>query len=377
MNLTIPRSLLLSMLDATARSVGQIGGSGMVLLSAEADSLAVTTADGTTEAQATSGRATITRDGRAMVDHRLLSQAVKSLPDGPVSLVMDGRGKGLVVNATGGARFKLLSADPDDFPPSMQARIEAGSVASSFTGPDFALTVGRTIYAVSRDDNRYGLNGIHMEATTDDDAGDMVRLVATDGSRLAWAEMEVATGAVSVQPRRLAPVAFLAAVAAVCRDAATVALSLGEHGLSATVEGEGMIVTLCSRWVEGEFPAYRSITEAIKTTSTVTVRRSDLVSSLRRVGIMATGQHRLVTVTTDATELRLSAAGDGGDAAEVVAATVDGPDGWRSGVNAAYLADALGQQASELVTLDLGAALDPIRMAGPRMLALIMPMRID
>jgi DNA polymerase III sliding clamp (beta) subunit (PCNA family) len=92
---------------------------------------------------------------------------------------------------------------------------------------------------------------------------------------------------------------------------------------------------------------------------------------------MATGQHRLVTVTTDATELRLSAAGDGGDAAEVVAATVDGPDGWRSGVNAAYLADALGQQASELVTLDLGAALDPICMAGPRMLALIMPMRID
>jgi DNA polymerase III sliding clamp (beta) subunit (PCNA family) len=189
--------------------------------------------------------------------------------------------------------------------------------------------------------------------------------------------MEVATGAVQVQPRRLAPVAFLGAVAAVCRDAATVALSLGEHGLSATVEGDGMTVTLCSRWVEGEFPAYRSITEAIKTTSTVTVRRSDLVSSLRRVGIMATGQHRLVTVTTDATELRLSAAGDGGDAAEVVAATVEGAAGWRSGVNAAYLADALGQQASELVTLDLGAALDPICMAGPRMLALIMPMRID
>ena len=376
MNLTIPKPLLLAMLDSTARSVGQIGGSGMVLLSAEADSLAVTTADGTTEAQATSGRATITRDGRAMVDHRLLSQAVKSLPDGPVSLVMDGRGKGLVVNATGGARFKLLSADPADFPPSMQDRIEAGSVASSFAGADFALTVARTIYAVSRDDNRYGLNGVHMEATTDD-GGDLCRLVATDGSRLAWAEMEVATGAVQVQPRRLAPVAFLGAVAAVCRDAATVALSLGEHGLSATVEGEGMIVTLCSRWVEGEFPAYRSITEAIKTTSTVTVRRSDLVSSLRRVGIMATGQHRLVTVTTDATELRLSAAGDGGDAAEVVAATVDGPDGWRSGVNAAYLADALGQQASELVTLDLGAALDPICMAGPRMLALIMPMRID
>jgi DNA polymerase III sliding clamp (beta) subunit (PCNA family) len=135
MNLTIPKPLLLSMLDSTARSVGQIGGSGMVLLSAEADSLAVTTADGTTEAEAHATGATISRDGRAMVDHRLLSQAVKSLPDGPVSLVMDGRGKGLVVNATGGARFKLLSADPDDFPPSMQARIEAGSVASRSPAP--------------------------------------------------------------------------------------------------------------------------------------------------------------------------------------------------------------------------------------------------
>jgi hypothetical protein len=116
MNLTIPKPLLLAMLDSTARSVGQIGGSGMVLLSAEADSLAVTTADGTTEAEAHTDRATISRDGRAMVDHRMLSQAVKSLPDGPVSLVMDGRGKGLVVNATGGARFKLLSPTPPTSP---------------------------------------------------------------------------------------------------------------------------------------------------------------------------------------------------------------------------------------------------------------------
>ena len=44
MNLTIPKPLLLSMLDSTARSVGQIGGSGMVLLSA-AGGLTVTTTD--------------------------------------------------------------------------------------------------------------------------------------------------------------------------------------------------------------------------------------------------------------------------------------------------------------------------------------------
>jgi hypothetical protein len=83
MILTIPKPLLLSMLDSTARSVGQIGGSGMVLLSADADSLAVTTADGTTEAEAHATGATISRDGRAMVDHRLISQAVKSCPMAP------------------------------------------------------------------------------------------------------------------------------------------------------------------------------------------------------------------------------------------------------------------------------------------------------
>jgi DNA polymerase III subunit beta len=260
----------------------------------------------------------------------------------------------------------------------MQDRIEAGSVASSFTGADFALTVGaHHLRRVSRDDNRYGLNGVHMEATTDD-GGDLCRLVATDGSRLAWAEMEVATGAVSVQPRRLAPVAFLAAVAAVCRDAATVALSLGEHGLSATVEGDGMTVTLCSRWVEGEFPAYRSIIDPLVPTSNVTVRRADLAASLRRVGIMATDRNRSTMLTLSADDLRLSAeSADSGDATEAVPANVEGLTEWTSGVNAAYLADALGQQASDLVTLQLAGALDPICMAGPRMLALIMPMRID
>ena len=375
MILTIPKSTILSMLDATARSVGQIGGAGMVMIDA-AGGLDLRTADGTTEASAYTDSASISRDGRVMVDHRLLSQAVKSLPDAPVILTYDDRSLHVRADGKGGARFSLNVADTADFPPSMQDRIGEGATLARFAGPDFALTVARVAYAVSRDESRYGLNGIHIEATSDDD-GDLCRLVATDGSRLAWAEMEVEQGAIVRPAKRLVPPAFLGAVAAVCRDAATVALSMSQHGLSATVEASGVTVTLCSRWMDGEFPHYRQIIDGIKTATTVTLRRGDLAASIRRVGIMATGLHRLVTVTTSADEVRLSAAGDMGDSSEVVNASVEGADGWRSGVNAAFLADALGQSVGEMVRLDLGQPLDPICIPGPRMLALIMPMRID
>ncbi|MFZ9975862.1 MAG: DNA polymerase III subunit beta [Candidatus Limnocylindrus sp.] len=363
------------MLDATARSVGQIGGAGMVMIDASGG-LDLRTADGTTEASAYTDSASISRDGRVMVDHRLLSQAVKSLPDAPVILTYDDRSLHVRADGKGGARFSLNVADTADFPPSMQDRIGDGATLARFAGADFAATVARVAYAVSRDESRYGLNGIHIEATSDDD-GDLCRLVATDGSRLAWAEMEVEQGAIVRPAKRLVPGAFLGAVAAVCRDAATVALSMSQHGLSATVEASGYTVTLCSRWMDGEFPDYRQIIGGIRTSSTVTMRRGDLAASIRRVGIMATGLHRLVTVTTSADEVRLSAAGDMGDSSEVVAATVEGAPDWRSGVNAAFLADALGQSVGEMVRLDLGGALDPICIPGPRMLALIMPMRID
>ena len=375
MILTIPKLTLLAALDATARSVGQIGGAGMVMIDASGG-LDLRTADGTTEASAYTDSASISRDGRVMVDHRLLSQAVKSLPDAPVILTYDDRSLHVRADGKGGARFSLNVADPADFAPSMQDRIGDGATLARFTGPDFAATVARVAYAVSRDESRYGLNGIHIEATSDDD-GDLCRLVATDGSRLAWAEMEVEQGAIVRPVKRLVPPAFLGAVAAVCRDAATVALSMSQHGLSATVEASGVTVTLCSRWMDGEFPDYRQIIGGIKTATTVTMRRGDLAASIRRVGIMATGMHRLVTVTTSADEVRLSAAGDMGDSSEVVAAAVEGADGWRSGVNAAFLADALGQSVGEMVRLDLGQPLDPICIPGPRMLALIMPMRID
>src|SRR6266481_7102787 len=153
-----------------------------VLIDGSADMLSFLATDIEIQINAHSGLASA-RDARALtVGARKLLDILRALPeDAEVSL--QPQDKRLLVKA-GRSRFSLQTLPAEDFPRLAKA---AGEVAR-FAMPQKALRrlLGLVQYAMAQQDIRYYLNGLLMVVE-----GGQLKLVATDGHRLAYASREV------------------------------------------------------------------------------------------------------------------------------------------------------------------------------------------
>src|SRR5690606_24691656 len=93
--------------------------------------------------------------------------------------------------AAGQARFALQTLGPEDFPD-----LTAGELGHSFAIPakELKRLIDKTRVAISTEETRNYLNGIFFHIA-DGPEGAKLRAVATDGHRLAQAELPRPTGA--------------------------------------------------------------------------------------------------------------------------------------------------------------------------------------
>ena len=128
--------------------------------------------------------------GATTVPAHLLYDIVRKLPDGSeVKLQTNGEGTQMTVSS-GRSNFKLQCLPEADFPD-----ITAGALSHSFSlsAADLLRLIERTQFAISTEETRYYLNGIYLHTMEAD--GDLsLRAVATDGHRLARAEVKAPSG---------------------------------------------------------------------------------------------------------------------------------------------------------------------------------------
>jgi len=120
----------------------------------------------------------------------MIHDIVRKLPEGAqVELQSDADGTQLQVRA-GRSKFTLQALPETDFPD-----LAAGEMSHSFSiaSADLKRLIDRTQFAISTEETRYYLNGIYFHAI--DAGGDKLRAVATDGHRLAQAEIAAPKGA--------------------------------------------------------------------------------------------------------------------------------------------------------------------------------------
>src|SRR5438045_1877180 len=153
-----------------------------VLIDGAADTLAFLATDIEIQITARSALAGSKETRALTVGARKLLDILRALPeDAEVSL--QAQDKRLLVRA-GRSRFSLQTLPAEDFPRLAKA---AGEPAR-FTMPQKALrrVLGLVQYAMAQQDIRYYLNGLLMVV----DSGEL-KLVATDGHRLAFAAMSL------------------------------------------------------------------------------------------------------------------------------------------------------------------------------------------
>jgi DNA polymerase-3 subunit beta len=332
---------------------------GNVLLDAREDGLRVTATDLEVGARI-AVPATVERPGSITLGARKLLELVRELPAQPITLNL--LESGWVQLLCGSATFRLVGLPAEEYPP---LDVEGADEWLSVAGGRLRTMLARTGFAMSQDESRPFLNGICVVLRKGE-----LRLVATDGHRLALSRLEVATDAEmgGIIPRK--------AVQEMSRvlGGDDVALALRGHQFFLRTPGFDLV----SKLIEGQFPNYEQVLPKGHPRRLV-VAREPLIAALRRVSVVADDRTRPVRLTLAPGSLRLSASSQElGEGEEVLAAEFAGEE-LVIGFNARYVLDALTPMEAAEVAVELKDPLSPgvFRGAGDDAhVCVIMPMRI-
>ncbi len=269
---------------------------------------------------------------------------------------------------SGKSIFKIVGMDAREFPqfPSFDAKSLSTTAASILRG-----MIEKTIFAVSTDETRYALTGVFVEQA---DAG-KVRMVATDGHRLAFDEQ--ALGSVGLNKGVILPRKGLSELKKLLDAAEEGVVSIGFK------ENMGLVtkdkVELFMRLIDGDFPDY---TKVIPKGNPYFAKldRDELLQALRRVSILSNERYKGVKMDFTEQRVLISASNpDLGEATEEVQAEYKGKP-LSIGFNARYLIDVLSVLNSDgEIDIELKDELSPsvIRKSdSDGYLYVLMPMRL-
>ena len=376
MEITFERSRMLKAVN-TAKSFAE-GSSGQkvlqsIYLSAGFGHVRLTATDLTLWCQVELDAQT-PEPGTAAVPARTLGTVLKTLPSSRVSLRKEGDD---VCLAAGSSEVRVTGCDageyPDINPP--QERLAAVPLAASL--------VNKVAYAVSNDETRYTLNGVHVEVNA---AG--LRLVATDGHRLArYGAASLPPGSVldadleepvtGIVPVRL----LLEGVRLGSQLGGSATLELYEKSACVRVNGA---VMLWADLIDGQYPAYEGVIPS-EYCGCVTIGKGALGSAVSRLVALSkgcrVGRVRL-EVEDGEVVLQVEDAVLGVAAVErLMPSSVDGTVPV-CGFNVRYLSDAL-ERLPDAARVHLkfsdDAGESPVAVESsdcPGLFALIMPMRL-
>jgi DNA polymerase-3 subunit beta len=312
--------------------------------------------------------AKIEKDGGVTVSAKKLFEIIRELPDDIISL--EASANSYLEVRCARSRFTLAGTSTEEYPtlptfsPDQTASVQA-SVLS--------LMIERTMYAASVDETRYNLNGVYFEVLEDDGR---IRMVATDGHRLASIDRQLSTDTAGLKSGVIIPRKGLAELKRLVDedDADEIDIAFeGNNGLAR--KGQ---VTLVMRLIEGEFPNYSQVLPT-KIEKQVVLVTDDFAHALRRVSLLSSERSRAVKLELSPSKLTISSSNpDLGDAREELDVDFAG-DVLSIGFNARYLLEALGTIKAKEVRFGLQNEVAPAQLVptdDEESLAVVMPMRV-
>jgi len=314
-----------------------------------------------------------TRPGRLTLGARQLFDIARLVPTDTVSFNLP-EGSLQMEITSGRSFFKVLGLAADEFPEIAEPSDEAGVL---LTVDAIRELIDKTLFSISSDDTRTGLNGAHVEAK-DVDGTMMMRFVATDGHRLSLCGRPF-TGSFGEGRSLLLPKKGLAELRKLIEDGDGGGDWTANFGDTQATFRRGSI-SFSMRLLEGDFPDYEQVVPK-SWQRRVMVQRDAMISALRRVSILASEKSHPVRFAIVGGNVTVTARQpETGEAHEEVEAQVEGTD-LEIGFNARYFRDALAALSTDVVMLEIGDSLSPCLIkpgdGESDELFVIMPMRLE
>ena len=310
---------------------------GNVLLKSTAGDITLTATDLEIEMVARLS-AEVTDDFQTTIPARKLLDICKALPD--ASTINFSIDEGRVSLNSARSRFTLASLPAKDFP-----GLDDIEVQQSFTIPQSQLKslFDKTAFAMAQQDVRYYLNGILMEIT----AG-KVKLVATDGHRLALSEIDMETG-VEADKQIIIPRKAVLELSRLLESGDNPAsCELSQNHLR--VETGSLVFT--TKLIDGKFPDYQRVIP-VDGNKTMEVNREVLKDAMSRIAILSNEKYRGIRLILSSGNLSIQANNPDQEEAEEELQINYTESDMEIGFNVTYLIDVLNVLNSEKVQIKL------------------------
>ena len=377
MKLTIERAILLKALGHVQSVVERrntIPILSNVLMSASHGQLAFSATDLDMEITDASP-AQVEGPGQITAPAHTLYEIVRKIPEGAdVSLSYTGDDPRLQVHA-GRSRFNLPVLPAGDFPTMSSDGL---STPIAIDTNDLIRLIDKTRFAISTEETRYYLNGLYLHAVVED-GQQKLRAVATDGRRLALAEMPAPDG-FSGAPGVIIPRKTINEARRLLEDVGeTVQMGLSAQKIRFGLDHAAMT----SKVIDGSFPPYERVIPR-DNKRVMTLDKALFAAAVDRVATISTEQSRGVRLTVESGRMTLTVRNlDAGQAVEELEVDYDG-EAFEIAFNARYLLDVTGQIGGEIAEFRFadvaggGMAQDPALVLDPTDAAVqyvLMPIR--
>lgn len=337
-----------------------------VLIAASKGSVSITACDLDTGV-VSEHTANVTKNGSCTVFAKLLLDIVANAPTSEVTITELENHH--VEVRSGAARYKVVGMGAEEFP-----KLPKDDDAHLVSLPGSALLdlIRKTAYAISNDEARMSLNGVSFETHE----GGRIRMVASDGHRLSFAET-AADGDFRLKgPSVIIPRKGLLALRRILEEDPSVEVQLGFAESSAMFKKPGLTASM--RLLEGQFPDYQRVIPK-ESQKKFTLDRVRFMDTIRRIAILSGEKSNVIKLSLAENLLIVEASnqafGEGRD--EIDIAYRGEPT--NVGFNARYFLDVLTSMDDTEVGIELGDAHSPALLypstARGSYSAVVMPMR--
>ena len=309
--------------------------------------------------------AKVEREGASTLPAKRLFGLVREIESNEIEIEINDREIATVKG--GGANYKLHGIGAEEYPPeakfkeSGKIKVEQGKIREM---------IRKTGYAVSSDESRHTLNGIYVDAEED-----KIKMVATDGRRLALVEEEIESGA---KANFILPTKTVAELQRVLQTEGEVEIGVGEtHAEFKVPQENGETVKIHSKLVEGNFPNYKQVIPS-ESKERITVVREELLHALRRADQITSEKANSVKLKFGENNLSINAnTPDIGSGQESIAIQYKGPE-IEVAFNPVYLMDPLKILEGDEIYVELTDSLSPgVIKSNTPFLYVLMPMRTN
>lgn len=282
----------------------------------------------------------VEREGSIVIDSSVIGNIVRKLSDSIVEInVVDNK----ITLKCANSLFNLLGYDASEYP--SLPEYDAGENLSLY-GNILKDAIRQTVFAVSTDETKESVTGVHMNAKKD-----YIDFVSVDGFRLALKRVKID----NKEPVSITvPSRPLNELSKIIEDDQEIKLSIIPGNIVFSMED----TVVFSRLIEGNFIDYEAVI-AKNFSTTLVVNRREIENSLERASLLAREERaNLVKLNLSQHEMTISSNTELGNAKEDIAIDLEGKD-LKIAFNARYMIEGIKVMDSEEINLNFNDNLNP------------------